>query len=80
MFDLQNTLFYLLVDPRIVILSAVGVTVSIHAGSSAVLLVELALLAVFWCSSVKSNLTENIGMTRGESVCVLSTQVALIMG
>lgn len=59
-FDLQNTLFYLLVDPRIVILSAVGVTVSIHAGSSAVLLVELALLAVFWCSSVKSNLTENI--------------------
>lgn len=60
MFDLQNTLFYLLVDPRIVILSAVGVTVSIHAGSSAVLLVELALLAVFWCSSVKSNLTENI--------------------
>lgn len=60
MFDLQNTLFYLLVDPKIEILSAVGVTVSIHSGSNVVLLVELTLLAVFWCSYVKSNLTENI--------------------
>lgn len=60
MFDLQNTLFYLLVDPKIEILSAVGVTVSIHSGSNVVLLVELTLPAVFCCSYVKSNLTENI--------------------
>jgi len=66
MFDLQNTLFYLLVDPRIEILSAVGVTVFIHSGLCLAPTWKLCCSAFGcvscpgWCSSVKSNLTENV--------------------